>query len=413
MIKELKNGSCKLSVKTILVCMTSVTMLLTSSPIAKGIQLYNTSVFFSNTVNLNSKDKFIIDAPIKFYDDLSKVERLSNFKFKVPDFLPEKNKVTGYEVRKVSDKDYGLVIFFENSDGSFSLLISECDPVEVLRIVENEKTKAIKNTKVDSDKEPLKINDINGLNMTITSTFPARQIGNSYSKETQKTSKYYIWRDGGVWYSLEYNSTSIGETNNNVQVNISKENIVKIVKSLKYPEEVTSVNYSLMKDVSTKIPKVVIYDKEDLEKAKNLLRFNPKFPLNICKDIDITGSILGISQDSDLKNNKINYELNNFYSYKNGSITFTVQQNSKVYEDIIKNNSISGENSEVNKTEPIKVESFNENNMKVFKYSIKGLIPQVNYIWKENNIFYSVIFFENIENSDDIVKLFIDSQPIS
>jgi hypothetical protein len=39
-------------------------------------------------------------------------------------------------------------------------------------------------------------------------------------------------------------------------------------------------------------------------------------------------------------------------------------------------------------------------------------VPQVNYVWKENNIYYNVIFFVNIENCDEIVKEFMNSKPL-
>lgn len=414
MTKEFIKDSCKLTIKIGLACMATISILLTNNDIANGVEVNKTSFSISSdSLNTINKDKFLVDAPIKFYNDLSKVEQILDFKFKVPDFLPDKCKLIGYEVRKVSDKDNALVILFENSGERFSVIISKCDPVEVLMIKEDENTKAIENTKIESEKQPLKLNNINGLDITLSTILPTRETEAGNAKESKKISKYYIWKDNGISYGLEYNSILKSKENSNVMVNMSQENIVKIVKSLKYKNEVKDVNYSIQKDPSGGIPAINIYDKDDLEKIKPLLGVNPKFPMNINKDIVITSSILGISEDSDLKNNKINYELNNFYTNKNGTITFNVQKNSKVYDNIEKSGIIDEENSTDNKNKSIKVDKLNINNLNVFKYSGKGLVSQINYIWKENNVYYSVIFFINTENSDDIVKEFINSKPVS
>ncbi len=81
---------------------------------------------------------------------------------------------------------------------------------------------------------------------------------------------------------------------------------------------------------------MMIYDKEDLESAKKYLGFNPKFPLKINEDITINQSAVGISDNSDIKNNNISYELDNIYRNKNGSITFNQKKASKEYEDMKK-----------------------------------------------------------------------------
>lgn len=413
MKNKFKLCSYNLSVKIVSVCIASVIMLSTNNSIAKGLQIDNTTVSSSNTENVNNKNEFIIDAPIKFYNDINKVEKVSNFKFKVPDFLPEKNKVNGYEIRKLSDKDNAMVIFFENSDGVFSFLASQSDPVEALKIVEKERAKAIENTEVDSQLQPLKLEDVNGLSITLNTDLPARKIGDRYSKEDKKTSKYYIWKNDGVWYSLEYSSVSKGEESSNLLVNISQDDIIKIAKSLKYPDDIKNINYSINKNTSTEMLPINIYDKEDLEKAKTFLGFNPKLPIKINKDIIITSSILGICEDSDLKNNKINYELNSFYSNKDGSITFNEKKYSKVYEDLIKSGAVNEGNVKDNNIQTATVEKLNINNIIVLKYFSNGMKPQVNYLWKENNKeYYSLIFFINTKDSDEVVKMFINSKSL-
>lgn len=413
MIRELKRTSIKFPLRIILICMIIVIISLGNNLIIKGAEVNITS----STSILNDKMKkngFIIDSPIKFYDNIKKVEKVANIKFKVPDFLPDKNKVNGFEIRKLSEKDNAVVIFFENSDDNFSFLVSASDPVETLKAIEDNRTKAIANIKVDSQKQPLKLGDINGLNVTLSITLPARQIGNNYSKESNKISNYYIWKNEGLWYSLEYNSNSKSEENRNALVNISKENVINIIKSLNYPEKVKNVDYSLVRSASAEIPSSNIYDMEDLDCAKTLLGFSPKFPLNIGEDIKITGAIVGISRECNTKNHVTQYELNNFYSNKNGSITFTEQKNSKIYDNINKNGYLppyeeSGKDSVIQQT---KAEKLNISNIEVFKYFSKSSIPQVNYVWKENDIYYSLSIFVNTLNSDEIAKGFIASKSI-
>ncbi len=411
MIRELKRTLIKLPSRIILICMIIVIISLGNNLIIKGAEVNITS----STSILNDtmkKNGFIIDSPIKFYDSIKKVEKVANIKFKVPDFLPDKNKVNGFEIRKLSEKDNVVVIFFENSDDNFSFLVSASDPVETLKAIEDNRTKAIENIKVDSQKQPLKLGDINGLNVTLSTTLPARQIGNNYSKESNKISNYYIWKNEGLWYSLEYNSTSKSEENSNDLVNISKEDVINIIKSLNYPEKVKNVDYSLVRNASTEIPSLNIYDMEDLDYAKTLLGFSPKFPLNIGEDIKITGAIVGISRECNIKNHVTQYELNNFYSNKNGSIIFTEQKNSKIYDNINKNGYMPPYEESDSVIQQTKAEKLNISNIEVFKYFSKSFIPQVNYVWKENDIYYSLNIFVNTLNSDKIAKGFIDSKSI-
>jgi bla regulator protein BlaR1 len=367
----------------------------------------------SSTINTDYQHKFIIDAPVKFYNDIKKIEQIVNFKFKVPDYLPQENKVGGFQVRKLSEKDNALEIFFENTDGSYSFVISERDPVEILEKIENEKIKAIDNSKVVSQKEPMKFGDIKGLKVTLTTELPDIRESNDYSIESRKNSEYFSWKDGQLWYSVEYNSSSENEESSNRLVNISQDDIVKIAKSLRYIDETKNVSYLINKEASIENPTLNIYDKEDLDQAKSLLGFNPKFPLNINQDIKITSSIVGVSGDSDTKNSGLDYQINNFYSNKNGSITFTEQKKSKIYEEIEKNSAAEGDgNTELGKLQIGKIEKLNINNNEVYKYVGKGLVSEVNYIWKENNIYNSVTLFVNVENSDDIAKEFVNSKPL-
>ncbi|MCS4521441.1 hypothetical protein JTS97_03865 [Clostridium botulinum] len=53
-------------------------------------------------------------------------------------------------------------------------------------------------------------------------------------------------------------------------------------------------------------------------------------------DITVDGAGVGLSADSDIENEKLNYELNVWYNSKIGTITFTQWKSSKRYDDIKK-----------------------------------------------------------------------------
>ncbi|AGF56562.1 bla regulator protein BlaR1 [Clostridium saccharoperbutylacetonicum] len=399
MIKKLKKGSYKSSINILLASVLATTaVFMNNSVIAKSIEVNKVITATSSNEGGNN---FIIDSPVKCYNDLKKVQKIVDFKFKLPDFLPGGNSAGYIQIRKLSEKDNILEVFFQNKEGKFSFVISERDPVEILQKIERDKIKAIDNSKVEVKKEPLKIEDIKGLNVTLTTTLSPRLIGNIYSKLSEKNSEYFVWRDENIWYSLEYNSSSISEEACTQEVNLSQENIIKIAKSIKAPENIKNVNYEENKKKIEENILLNIYDKEDLEKARSLLGYNPKFPVKINNDINITSSVLRRSVDVDKKNNKENYEINNFYSNKDGSIIFIEQNNLELYDKLFK-----GE------IKSIKAEKLNVNNNEVYKYFVNGAVSEVNYLWKENNIYYTVTFYVNTDNSDEIVKEFIKSKPL-
>lgn len=371
-----------------------------------GNSIYEVS---SNNINMiREQHKFIIDAPIKFYNDIKRLEQVIDFKFKVPDFFPEGYKVQELQLKKVSDKDNVLEIVYGNKDGICSLQISEQDPSESLKAIENGKSKALENSQVEISKQPMKIGDINGLSVILTTTFPAKKAIEDQFSEIKAVSNYFSWKDDGLWYSIEYKSESKSEKSSNNLLELSSDDIKNIVKSLKYPEDTKDSNYCI-KNLNDGNIEMNIYDREDIEEAKNALGFDPKFPIRISNDISITNSTARLVGDLNNNKEKTCYEINNLYSNKNGSITFSQSVNSSVYDEIMRNKYIKiNEERNVEK----KVEELRIENNQVFKRSQGGIVPQVNYVWKENNIYYSVIFFVNIENCDGIVKEFMNSKPL-
>lgn len=241
--------------------------------------------------------------------------------------------------------------------------------------------------KVEISKKAISLGGINGYNITI------------FSNGFQNIRKYFVWQNEGIWYSIEY-----GESGDVLELSI--DDIGKVASSIKYVEDIKNVDYSVKKEFLTETEPLLIYDKDDLKKAKELLGFTPKFPININKDITIDRAKVRLSEDSDIKNEKFNYEFNmNYISkvdnlFQIGAVSFSQRKDSKNYDDAKK-----------------KVNSIKIDGKEVFKYEETYEESEENkryiYIWKENEVYCEVSIGEGNGNSDEIAKEFINSKPIN
>lgn len=420
MIIKKREDSYRISKKAALSCLVAASVILSNGVMAKAADtINNTAVTASiDAQNTNEKHDFLVDTPLKVYDDVQKTEKISNLKFKVPDYLPEGYKADSEaQILKITDTDNSVIKYFDKDrSGMFSFIAFKTDPVESLKKVVNEKTYA---DKLETEQKSMVVSGVNGTNITIKTTKEIKEY-NEDGSESGKTDKfnetyqYFVWQDSGIWYSINY-SEIVDQSNGKTKefVKLSEDDMGKIVKSIKYPEEVTSVSYQKNEEkLSTEVVVMCVYDKEDLEKAKSLLGFNPKFPLTINENIKVRESSIGVAADSDIENNKINYELDNFYNNKGGSITFTQGKTSKHYEDIITKGYV-----EYSDTDKVKAEKLSINNIDVYKLdetSDKNFsTPCMTYLWKDGDTYCSTTFFKNIENSDELVKDFMNSKPIA
>lgn len=406
MIKNFKKGSYRMSAVAVICCVVASGAILTTAVNAKSMKAdKTTAVVSSNKSSVkNQNNKFLIDAPIKYYDNLKKAEEVTGFKVKVPDYIPTKYALASIHVIKVSDTDNSLEVSFSKKDGVFNFQASKVDMEQCLKQIAEDRnnplstvpdTKDQNKGKVEVNKEAMNLAGINGYNITIKSTLP---MGYNY----KIIDKCFIWQNEGVWYSIGYSIETQRKENKSSTIGIPIDDVGKIATSIKYDQDVRNVSYSIQKDVFTEVATLPIYDKEDLKKAKELLGFDPKFPLSINKDITIRRSSVGISGDSDIKNKKIGYELNTFYNLKNGLLTFTQGKSSKAYDDISKKaNTIKIDGKEVLKYETYEKSEGNKQ------------IKEDTYIWKENGFYCEVSIMANIANQDEIAKGFVDSKPIN
>ncbi len=422
MIKKFKKGSYRMSAAAVICCVLAGGVVFTNGVTAKGMKS-DTAVaaIKSNDSVKKENSKFLIDAPTKSYDNIKKAGEIAGLKFKVPDSLPVDYVVSdSFQVSKISDKDNALKISFDKKKGGkitnrFVFHVSKESMEEFLKKnAENKKNQNVQidNTgndgKVEFSKEVINLAGIKGSNITIKSTLPGNY---------QEISKFFVWQNEGMWYSIEYNQGFEGSKNSKKFMDLSIDDVGKVASSIKYVEDIKNVNYSVKKEVSTEIATFTIYDKEDLKRAKELLGFDPKLPLNINKDITIRGSAVGISGNSDIENKRINYELDTFYDLKKGSLTFWQGKTSKTYDDIKKNGYVEVENGS-DKRKQLKVQTLKINDKEVFKYEdsfeseINKQAKLEQYVWKENGFYCRISIFAEVENPDEIAKEFVNSKPI-
>ncbi|MDU7253903.1 MAG: M56 family metallopeptidase, partial [Clostridium sp.] len=403
MIKNFKKGSYRMSAAAVICCILAGGIIFTNGVNARDMKR-STNV---SAVMNKENNKFLIDSPIKCYDNLKKAEKITGAKVKVPNYIPRNYAaVPEFQVIKISDKECSLKIFFESKrDIGFTFQVSKGNMEEVLKqIAENENKvnlEPLSNTeknqnqrKVEFSKEAMNLGGINGSNITIKRTSP---------NNTQIIEKFFVWQNEEMWYSIGYGEKGETSKESISLMSTSIDEVGKIASSIKYIDDVKNVNYSdaEKEDISTESVTLQIYDKEDLKRAKELLGFDPKFPLNINKEITINGAAVGLSADSDIKNKKPHYELDIFYNVKIGYITFNQGKSSKKYEDIKK------------KVNPIEIDG-----KKVFKYEdyveieLDKKSKVENYIWEENGSYCEASITEGNGNTNEIAKAFVNSKPI-
>jgi bla regulator protein BlaR1 len=217
MIKQLKKDSSEISRMAVVNSSIDTTASIENGVTGKALDINNAAP--TNITNTNVKYEFINDETLKAYKDINKVVKVANLKFKVPDFLPEGYKLGGFHLLKLSDKDDGLKIYFNSPDledledsddkegNEFLFQVSEKDLIDVIKKFEDKNNERFQDAKIEIKEESMKLEGIDGLSVTITLTFPLRIMGNGVFLEGYiDTNKYFIWKNEGLWYSINYNS---------------------------------------------------------------------------------------------------------------------------------------------------------------------------------------------------------------
>lgn len=170
-----------------------------------------------------------------FYEDLKVAQKASGFSSKIPTFIPSDYKLNpDFAVSKISDKDKALQINFtkdkdSNNYKSIQFYASQVRPSEFLKYLDFEKpSNGDTSTVIESSEDPLNIGDISGFNVDVKVT---------YLNTLEFEKKYYEWQDGDIWYSIAYDQPVQIFDAGNKHIDLSNEDLGKIVASIKYPEE--------------------------------------------------------------------------------------------------------------------------------------------------------------------------------
>ncbi|MCQ1528672.1 M56 family metallopeptidase [Lutispora saccharofermentans] len=421
MIKAFKKGSYKISAAAVICCILIGSITLTnavssSSITDSGIMTAEKSPDMLIDKAPADEAEFLIDAPLKSYNDINKMAKVAGFKFKVPDFVPSDYNPSAFHIIKAYEGTNAVKIFFDKESGkrlSFAFHASTKDLKGFFK--ESAKNEYMGNeniqSEINSNEEPLGYGSLKGSILTIT----AIMADDESSWETTK--KYLLWQDEDIFYGIEYIrdiKTPKGDINK--RTDLSQEDAMKIAESVKYLPHIKNVDYvPITPEISTEIGQLSIYDKEDLEKAKTLLGFPIKFPLTIPKDIKASYASVGISPDSDIKGNKINYELVMIYKLPNDSLTFVQREGSKIYDHAREKGYFELSIGKADESNKIKTQSLLISGKDVLRYELtyEDKICETDYIWKENGFYCTVSFSPEAENQEEILKSLISEKVIN
>ena len=377
------------------------------------------SITYSN----EQKSKILIDDKIKSYKDLDKAQKIAGFKFKLPDYIVDNyDGMKGAIVQKIADNENAVKVYFYNNNDSldswnYSMIISKGDIGKAVMEIEKYNTRGV-SVDISLNKEDASIKGISGQIVTLTTNYPEKIEGEDKISVAKEVCKYFVWNEDGVNYSINYNSIFTSENSTYTSSNISEDNIFNIARSLKDTDKITNENYGKRQGLSTEVPIMMIYDEEDLENAKDIIGFNPKFPVNIKDDIEISQSCVNLTSDSDIENNKLDYDVWIRYERNNDFITLTSSKKNKEYNEIKEKGYYNIEHYDMEKEEfltlKVHAEKLNLGNKEVYKSreedNDNNLIQYI-YFWEENGVDYELIFFnEKDENVDSIAQIFINSQ---
>lgn len=432
MIKRFKNGSYKISARTALGCLVAAAVVFTNGV---SVSALDSSKLTTNTEQVQSqaakaKDEFLIDEQVKSYSDINKIKKYAGFEFKLPEYIMAENKPSVYQLLKLSDTSNAVVIYFDGENhtkNNFSIIMSKDDPNDTLKKINELKgnIRSEENAKCESNEQEMTFGNVKGKDVTLTITTPERNVEQIKMPESIEINKYFVWEDNDVYYAINYND-SIKEENHEGSFNkVAQDELGKIVQSFKNIDDIKNVDYKtdLNKDeeLSTEIGIMSIYDRDDLKKAEGFLGFNPKMPLNLNNNVVVDGSGVGITGDSDVENNKINYELNLFYNHGDKRITFNQSNHDSfnVYKGIKENGYVDRSKDYWATNKKINVDKIDVDGKVVYKYLESFKNPEedqskastdVCYEWEENGVYCSLVFFDTDQYQDEIAEEFVNSK---
>lgn len=400
MIKSFKKGSYKISAIAIIgmAILAAVTLTNSHNPIL-AISTDNTLAATDSAM----KDRILFDSPSRDYNRLEKAARIADFKFKVPDFVPEDYKFESVHLKSKQPEESKLTqaaFYYEARKGNqhygnFKLnAVYGGNGLEAAYAKIEQSEQQLKIGEFEIKKEPLIIQQMDALKVTVGSG--------------KREKLYYIWQDQDIQYQLSGN--------------VSNQDFLTMIGSMKYPDEQMNERYT-----SDYMLNIQIYDTDDLQQAPELIGFTPKFPLQLlgqfqAKDAIVTKKVnFSYPIDDEDKNTRllsIRYQKTDNNNRNVNSFSFKQIKNGHTYQDI-KNSGyvdfyrIDGQKHEV-KASPIEVAGMEV--LQTEKYKIDGPLSGANeadfvsYFWIENDVCFQVNFKEIDIQQLEIVASLINAK---
>ncbi|QZY53989.1 M56 family metallopeptidase [Crassaminicella profunda] len=395
MIKTFKKSSYKISILVVLIF-----LLLTP------LTLTNAQINTNNKTSFQNKG-FSLDTPVHF-NTLERALDFVNFDFKVPD-----TDLNNYIFDSIILHDDVLRIKFAVKNvvdtSAFTLTISKKE------LMEDEKKKSYEIYKGSHDEkitkkstiEPMTIANTQGIRVTTKFNYEwtekgIKELEKNNTKNTkhiptiEHIEKYFIWQEDGIWYSLDYyfeNNSYYGDTS---MSEIPIKDMETILSSLRYTKELKNMDY-----VSKAWENYLyIYGDKDLRKAEKIIGFVPKFPLKLPEGFTAVSSSIGCPMY--LETEPWTQLETLFQKEKDNSSEITFIQTKSIHRyGFLEKNGYDRE------TE-IQAKIMNIEDTKMFTFEGKD---KQYYMWKKDNIIYTVEFTGTFKRKENIVKFFINETP--
>lgn len=399
-----------------------------------AVNLNLNGVQASAVQQIEDKNEFLIDAPIKYYYDITKVQKYAGFNFKLPSHLETsiwKGGVDEYKLVKLSDTSNAIVMDYEYNEEmpkkvdrhqiGMRLMIFKDDPLKAIEQIEKLGFSNDINLyeKYEFKEIEKTYGNIKGKEVVADIISPYDDGGGAVQRH-----KYFVWRENSVYYAIDYDDASLScqDLKDMQHMNVvryyiyaDEDEVNRIVNSFKEIDLISEVDYkkAYEKDAQNlyNTPEIKsIYDNDDLIKANEILGFKAKIPNKFSnKNVKIQKSLIGNLECSIDQGNK--YMLNLNYTNGNEEINFT-QSKYDIYNEysVIKDKGYVDITDEYNNSGKLNVESFNVSGITVYKY-IRNCASDNNdicYLWKDNDVYNTLNFHGALGYEDNIAKEFIN-----
>lgn len=390
MIAKFKEGSYKLSAAAILLVIVLGAILLTNaSDAGKDTRLDMAEPSVNTGLNLypTYNDRF------RWFHSIDRALDFPKYNYKVPDYLPE-----GYQLEDI--------LYFKNVTN-----IHDTDPIidgVSVTFVPNFGQKNEQTIEVKASKGKGNLVEEGELQGAPYSQIPpnpnkpleyrqeAVTVGNvkgtlftemRRDKKRPETGRSFYWQDDHVWYAINYYSEYM-----------SQEDLTKMVQSFVMPKEVQHVRYD---GAGNSFP---LYDEKDLLAAKDILGFKVKIPQEL-PEHKLSGSVLLRAGDQNTR-----------YGFRPAAdalwTTYHGPSDSSTGVSLYQSKEPLFDASQLSLTRTLEVDgvevSAYEDKNHVYLSSDNNLkLPY--YLWNQNDIYYSAVFWGMDKLPEDSLKAMISA----